>query len=143
MSGFTKFPSRVRVGSDNGVPSQDTTSEVELIKRVIVTAGTILVSARMPDNSELVRPPFLVMSSSFATSAGVRISYGIQGNINKYATLSSLNTIQATAMNVSAVNMRSVGGDFVVAVSAVSGANPAGGGFTLNIPYIINQDGIA
>lgn len=141
MSGFSRFPTRVRVGVDNGIPSQDTTSEVEMIKRVIVTAGSILVSGRMPDNAELTRSPFLVMSSSFATSAGVRVSFGAPGNINKYATIGSLNTVQATAMAVSALNIRSVGGDFVVAVSAVSGANPAGGGFTLNIPFIINQDG--
>lgn len=141
MSGFTRFPSRVRVGTDNGVPTQDTSSEVEMIKRVVVTAGTILVSGALPANAELSRAPFLVMSSSFATSAGVRVSFGVPGNINKYATIGSLNTVQATAMAVSALNIRNVGGDFIVAVSAVSGANPAGGGFTLNIPFTINQDG--
>jgi hypothetical protein len=140
MTGFTRFQNRVRVGLDNGVPSQDTTSEVKLIKRVVVTAGTILASASMPDNAELVGAPYLVMSSAFATSAGVRVSYGAPGNINKYATIASLNTLQATAMAVSAANIRSVGGDFVVAVSAVSGANPSGGGFNLYIPFVIKQD---
>jgi hypothetical protein len=140
MPGKTTFTNRIRVGKDIGVPSQDTTSEVKLIKRVVVTAGTVLVSACLPDNSELVGAPYLVMSSSFATSAGVRVSFGVQGNINKYATVPSLNTVQATAMAVSAANIRSVGGNFVVAVSAVSGANPSGGGFNLYIPFVINQD---
>jgi hypothetical protein len=140
MSGFSRFETRVRVGVDGGIPSKDTSSEVELIKAVTVTGAATLVSGALPSNSALTRAPFMVMSSAFAVSAGTKISFGAPGNINKYATLTGLNAVQATALTVSATNIRSVGGDFVIAVSAVSGANPTAGGATIYIPYIITQD---
>ena len=141
MSGFTGFQSRIRVGVDNGIPTQNNIGDVELIKAIEVTGGSKMVSAALPQNASLSRPPFVVMSSAFAVSAGTRISFGSPGNINKYATLSGLNAVQATIMNVSAVNIRNVGGDIVIAVSAASGANPTAGGATIYIPYIITQDG--
>lgn len=141
MSGFTRFPSRVLVGNDNGVPSQDNTGQCELIKAIEVTGASKLVSAALPQFASFTRAPYFVMSSAFAVSAGTRIGLGSPGNINKYATLTGLNAVQATVMNVSAVNIRNVGGDIVVAVSAVSGANPTAGGGVIYIPYIITQDG--
>jgi len=141
MTGFTGFQSRIRVGTNNGVSTQDTRAEVELIKAIEVTGGSKLVSAALPANASLTRPPFFVMSSAFAVSAGTRISFGSPGNINKYATLNGLNAVQATAMIVSAANIRNVGGDVVIAVSAASGANPVAGGGVLYIPFIITQDG--
>ena len=141
MTGFTGFNSRIRVGTDVGVPSKNTLSDVELIETIEVTGGSKLVSAALPNNASLTRAPYIVMSSAFAVSAGTRISFGSPGNITKYASLTGLNAVQATVMNVSAVNMRSVGGDIVIAVSAVSGANPTAGGATIFIPFIITQDG--
>jgi len=141
MTGFTGFGSRIRVGTDNGVITQDTRAEVELIKAIEVTGGSKLVSAALPANASLTRAPYVIMSSAFAVSAGTRIGFGSPGNITKYASLTGLNAVQATVMNVSAVNMRSVGGDIVIAVSAVSGANPTAGGATIFIPFIITQDG--
>lgn len=141
MTGFTRFPSRAGVGIDNGVPSQDNTGWFPLIKAIEVTGGSKLVSAALPSNASLIRAPYFVMSSAFAVSAGTRLSFGAPGNINKYATLAGLNAVQATAMNVSAANIRSVGGDVVVAVSAASGANPTAGGGVLYIEYMITQDG--
>lgn len=140
MPGKSGFSNRIRVGKDVGIPSQDTTSEVELTKMIVVTAASQLVSAKLPDNAALSRPPYFVMASAFAISAGVRLSFGAPGNISKYAQLTGLNAVQATVMNVSAVNIRSVGGDIVIAVSAVSGATSAAGGGNLYIPYIITQD---
>lgn len=141
MSGYTRFPSRVRVGTDNGVPSQDTTVEVELIKKIEVTGGSKMVSAALPLGAEMTRAPYFVMSSAFGVSAGTRIGLGAPGNINKYATLNGLNAVQATVMNVSALNIRNIGGDIVIAVSAASGANPTAGGGIIYIPHIINADG--
>ena len=136
-SGFTN---RIKVGEDNGIPSQDTTGTAELIQAITVSASSQNVSARLPTNAALTRPPYFVMSSAFSVSAGTKLSFGVPGNINKYATLTGLNAVQATVMNVSAANIRSVGGDFVIAVSAVSGSNPAAGGGVVYIPYIITQD---
>lgn len=142
MTGFTGFQSRIRVGTDVGVPTKNTLSDVELVEAIEVTGGSKMVSAALPAGASLTRPPFFVMSSAFAVSAGTRIGFGSPGNINKYATLTGLNAVQATIMNVSAVNIRNIGGDIVIAVSAVSGANPTAGGGILYIPFIITQDGI-
>lgn len=141
MTGFTGFQSRIRVGIDNGVPTQDNRGEVELVKVIEVTGASKMVSAALPQYASLTRPPYIVMSSAFAVSAGTKISFGTPSNINKYATLTGLNAVQATVMNVSALNIRSVGGDIAIAVSAVSGANPTAGGATIYIPYVITQDG--
>jgi ABC-type transporter Mla maintaining outer membrane lipid asymmetry permease subunit MlaE len=140
MPGSSTFTNRIRVGKDVGIPTQDTRGEVGLIKMVVVTAASQLVSAKLPDNAALISPPYFVMASAFAISAGVRLSLGVPGNINKYAQLTGLNAVQATVMNVSAANIRSVGGDIVITVSAVSGATSAAGGGNLYIPYIITQD---
>ena len=140
-SGFTGFESRIRVGKDIGIPSQDNRGDVELVKAITVTASSQLVSARLPDNAAGTRPPYFVMASAFGVSAGTSLKFGAPGNPTKYASLTGLNAVQATVMNVSAANYRSIGGDIVIAVSAVSGSNPAAGGGTLYIPYIITQDG--
>lgn len=134
------FTNRIKVGEDNGIPSQDTRGTTELIQAITVTASSQLVSARLPTNAALTRPPYFVMSSAFGVSAGTKIGFGAPGNNNKYATLTGLNAVQATVMNVSAANIRNVGGDFIIAVSAVSGSNPAAGGGVIYIPYIITQD---
>lgn len=131
---------RFKVGEDIGIPSKNTIGVAELIKEIVVTASSQLVSAALPTNCALTRPPYMVMSSAFAVSAGTRISFGAPGNINKYATLTGLNAVQATVMNVSAANIRNIGGDIVIAVSAVSGANPTAGGATIYIPYLITSD---
>lgn len=140
MPGKTTFTNRIRVGKDIGIPSQDTQSEVELVKIITVTASSQLVSAKLPDNAALSRPPYFVNSSAFSVSGGTRLSFGAPGNINKYATVILSNVVQATVMNVSAANIRNVGGDVVIAVSAVSGANPNAGGGNLYIPFVITQD---
>jgi hypothetical protein len=140
MPGSTTFTNRIRVGKDIGIPTQDTRSEVEMIKMIVVTASSQLVSAKLPDNAAMTRPPYFVMASAFGVSAGTSLKLGAPGNPTKYASLTGLNAVQATNMNVSAANIRSIGGDIVVAVSAVSGSNPAGGGGNLYIPFIITQD---
>lgn len=134
------FTNRIKVGESFGIPSKDTIGTTELIKTIQVTASSQLVSAALPTNASLTRPPYLVMSSAFGVSAGVRINFGVPGNVNKYATISGLNAVQATVMNVSALNIRDIGGDIVITVSAVSGSNPAAGGGVIHIPYIISRD---
>lgn len=134
------FTNRIKVGENLGNPTKDTTGTAELIKNITLTGASVMVSGAFPSNAAFTRPPYLVMSSAFAVSAGTTIKLGVPGNVNKYATLSGLNAVQSTAMNVSAINIRNVGGDFVVTVSAVSGANPTAGGASLYLPYIITQD---
>jgi len=139
MTGKTTFTNRIRVGQDVGNTTKDTLSEVHLVKRIQFTNSTV-TSAALPANADLVGKPWLTMTSAFSVSAGTTLSLGIPGNINKYATLVGLNAVQATVMNTSAANMRGLGGDILISVTAASGANPTAGGGVLYIPYVITQN---